>query len=379
MSNRQATDKIAMTVSVHHGATSFSSGAPVLARHADCVRTIVGGRCPPYPPGSIPAPGSASMTPEPPPMIPLYAVVLAAVPAMGSVFGVALGAPAWTALVPTGIGLLLALVLTGVHLRAQHRRWVEMVEERGPAEKALPAQPATPPATDGPDTGERLRALGPLARGIAHEIRNPLSTIIGLSQLCAEMLPPDSPVLRYLTLIEREGKRTHEILESLLELSPRGRVPTEPIDPRLIVEQTVALCKPALERAGVRVHTVGCASEIPPVQAHGVLLRQALMNLLFNAQHSMAPGGEIRLRLAMEDGAVLFEVADQGAGIPAETLPHLFEPGFTTRGEAGGTGLGLSLSREIVERFGGTITVTSAPGQGSVFTIRLPAAPPSLV
>jgi signal transduction histidine kinase len=237
---------------------------------------------------------------------------------------------------------------------------------------------------------ERVYALGVVAAGIGHELRNPVGWIQNnlkvVRQSLAEMAeqlgrPPIDPQNMAARLREvdegladaAEGAaRVLEIAEGI-ELGNRSREKDEAVDPAEVVAVTVRMMQGELRRrTQLRIDTQPC----PPVRASRTKLGQVVLNLLVNALQALPerPRSEntISVRLCPEGKGVRLEVADNGSGIPAEVQARIFDPFFTTRTE-GGTGLGLAISRKIVEEMGGRISVESQVGFGARFAVTLPA------
>ncbi|ROR32325.1 cache domain-containing protein [Inmirania thermothiophila] len=225
---------------------------------------------------------------------------------------------------------------------------------------------------------EKLAALGELTAGIAHEINNPVAVILGnLEVALAELGEASAPVRTELDLIGEQARRIQGIVGNLLRYARPSGVVGEPetLDLNEVVRETLPLVRHAGPRAGIEMRQRLAAAR--PVACNRQELQQVLVNLLVNALRSM-PGGGV-LEVATEDwarpgegaGAVV-HVRDSGEGIAPEHLGRIFDPFFTTRRD--GTGLGLSISYGIVRHYGGRITVASAPGQGSTFSVWLPAA-----
>lgn len=225
---------------------------------------------------------------------------------------------------------------------------------------------------------ERLAAVGELVAGIAHEINNPIGIILSrldAIELEAETRPLPAGLARDLDVIRAHGKRITRTVESLLAFcrkTPRRLTVTFDLNSVLsdALEFITALC-------GRRRVTVRADIPAEPMLLRGdpAALQQVFINLFINAADAMGPGGEIRLDLARPDGAtprVEVRVADSGPGIAPENLTRIFDPFFTTKQSTGGTGLGLSVSRRIVEEFGGEISAASEPGRGAVFSVHLP-------
>lgn len=220
---------------------------------------------------------------------------------------------------------------------------------------------------------ERLAALGQLAAGAAHEIRNPLTAVRGFLQLVASQVRSE-PQAHYLQIVRQEMERIERITADLLLLSRSWKVRLTPCDVGGVLDAVAELVRPrALERAiAVEVAT---APDLPRVAADRERLEQVFLNLAGNAIEAVRGPGRVELSARLDPaGFVEVAVADDGPGIPAAALPRLFEPFFTTK--AGGTGLGLAVSEAIVRSFGGHISVSSPEGAGAVFRVRLPAAVP---
>ncbi len=237
---------------------------------------------------------------------------------------------------------------------------------------------------------ERLSALGEMAAGVAHEIKNPLNAIMGFSKrLSAKIEEPN--LKKYADIIAEEVRRMDATINDVLEYSRPDRVTKEPADIHKILEETVTFLDEKLEKAGVKVEREW-DMEVPLVPLDLVKVRQVVLNLVLNAIQAMEKGGRITLRtrvtegVAPESGAqnealifqklflkqkmVLVSIADTGCGIPKENMAKLFHPFFTTK--ITGTGLGLSICHKIIASHGGTLDVQSVVGQGSTFMIYLP-------
>lgn len=228
---------------------------------------------------------------------------------------------------------------------------------------------------------DRLAALGALAAGLAHEIKNPLTSIMTFSRHVARRFDDERFRQRFQSVVPRELERINAIVDGLLRLARPARLVLAPVHLPPLIEQALELYAPQIEarRIGVRREwPVG----IPPIPGDAEHLYQAILNLIANALDAMEEGGgtlTVRLRWPQEsDGfggashdRLLVEVMDTGAGIKPEETPEVFNPFFTTK--SGGTGLGLAIAHKIVEDHGGTVTFRSSPGHGTVFTVALPA------
>jgi signal transduction histidine kinase len=215
---------------------------------------------------------------------------------------------------------------------------------------------------------ERLAAIGRIAAQITHEIRNPLSSI----SLNAEELGERAPAARELCdAIVREVDRLTGITEEYLRFARLPRPQLQRADLNETIRDLLDFVRPELEAAGVEV-TVSLSPGLPRVLADVAQLRQLLLNLLRNAREAMPSGGELRVASRSTEGWVDIEVKDGGPGIPPERMSRIFDPFFTTK--ARGTGLGLAMAQEIAQEHGGQLSCDSAVGQGTTFTLRLPAS-----
>lgn len=225
---------------------------------------------------------------------------------------------------------------------------------------------------------ERLTALGTLSAGVAHEVNTPLAGVAGFARLLLDETPGDDPRRPLVEKIERQAFRASRLVGSLLDLA-RGRPrEIEPLDPADVAREAVR----ALEDEGAaRGAAVRLALEkAPAVAGHRDALVQVLVNLVKNGiEAATAPGDarpaepEVVLTVAGGAGEVRFDVADNGPGLSPEDAARVFEPFFSTKTAQGGTGLGLSMARDIIRAHGGTLTVTSG-APGARFTVTLPAA-----
>ena len=216
----------------------------------------------------------------------------------------------------------------------------------------------------------KLAAVGELAAAVAHEVNNPLQTILNLTYLISSD-PAAAPLQEDLKLVEEEVLRARSIVQGLLEFARRGEVRRGMEDLNAIIQAVVNLAQVRVRDGRVQVEC-RLHPELPRVWADGEQLRQVFMNLISNAFDAMPQGGTLTIATRAEDGHVVVEFSDTGCGIPQEIQARIFEPFFTTKGPGQGTGLGLAVSHSIVERHGGTISVRSAVGRGTTFTVVLP-------
>jgi len=217
---------------------------------------------------------------------------------------------------------------------------------------------------------ERLTALGNLAAGVAHEIRNPLSSIKGLATYIARKVQPDGPVEEAANTMILEVNRLNRVVSELLEFARPSVVKVAETDIDAVVTRALRLSDADLKAGGVRVDYTP-NPELPTVLANGERLTQALLNLFLNAVQAMEPDGELRVRVEIRSASEFaIVVSDTGKGIPPEALVSIFTPYFTTK--PSGTGLGLAIVHQIIEGHGGKISVTSEPEKGTTFTLLIP-------
>lgn len=219
---------------------------------------------------------------------------------------------------------------------------------------------------------EKLSSLGRMAAGIAHEINNPLTSIMLNSHLMKEKLPKNSRLHEPLDLIIEETARSSAIVKGMLEFSRQTVSHLRPTDINRALEKTLRLLDSQLMMQKVSVST-DLSEELPQVPADEGKLRQVFTNIILNAGDAMPQGGrlEIATKWDGERRKVRISFADQGSGIPREVLPKIFDPFFSTKGIKG-TGLGLAISYGIIKQHGGEIEVQSREGRGTVFTVVLP-------
>jgi two-component system NtrC family sensor kinase len=221
----------------------------------------------------------------------------------------------------------------------------------------------------------KLAAIGELAANIAHEINNPLTSVLGFASYLAEQVPPGQPWREELDLIQEEAGRARDIVRDLLHFSRQREFIPQVTDLNTVLEQTLGMVRRqgALESITLREEY---ASGLAPVEIDVPRIKQVFLNLINNAVYVMKErGGSLTIRSSANGDTVQVEVIDTGTGIAPEHIHRIFEPFFTTKPEVSGTGLGLSVSLGIVESHGGSIEVQSELGKGSTFTIKLPAKP----
>ena len=216
---------------------------------------------------------------------------------------------------------------------------------------------------------EHLATLGELAAGLAHEIRNPLAGIAGVIDIIGRDLPQTSPGRQVLQEVQQEILRIKNILSDLLDYARPRQPAFHAADLNATAERAVSLARQQVLSRPIQIELV-TGSDLASVEHDPAQIQQVLLNLLLNGIQALDGKGQVRVELVAEGEFALLRVRDTGKGIAPEKLANIFRPFYTTKG--GGTGLGLSLSRRIVESHAGKIDVASTPGQGTEFTVRLP-------
>jgi two-component system sensor histidine kinase HydH len=217
---------------------------------------------------------------------------------------------------------------------------------------------------------EKLAALGQLAAGIAHEIRNPLTSINILIHSLRERLPSENSQQEDLKVIEEEIHRMNEIVDQFLRFAKPASPLLEKTDVLSIFEETLQLLRPQIEKQRIVVEKEFQA--LPMIQMDPEQMKQAMLNLLLNAIQAMPEGGQLTLKgQNSKDGQwIHLSIEDSGMGISPEDIDKLFDPFFSTK--EGGIGLGLSITHRIIDQHHGKIEVENAPEKGTIFTVWLP-------
>lgn len=259
---------------------------------------------------------------------------------------------------------------------------------RAPAgQGAAPEPPGREPAKRAPrprSAAEQVAFLSRLAGGLAHEIKNPLSTMAinltlleeewtrsggGRAPREVELTPREQRSLRRVKTLQREVQRLEHIVQEFLTYAKGGEINRSPKDLAALLRNLLEFVEPQDERMGIR-HHVDIEIGLPLVLVDGGAIQQALLNLLVNAREAMPGGGELLVRLRREGNWVACSVTDTGIGMRPDQVERCFDEYWSDK--KGGTGLGLSTSRRIIEEHGGSIDVVSEPGRGTSFTLYLP-------
>lgn len=216
---------------------------------------------------------------------------------------------------------------------------------------------------------EHLATLGEMATGLAHEIRNPLAGIAGVIEIIGRDLPASSPARTVVKDVRQEIARINHIVSDLLQTARPHPPKVRKSDLNTTVEHAVMLGRQQALAKSIDI-TLHKDPSLAEVEHDSDQIHQVLLNLLLNALQAIDANGKITVTVKPLGATAVVEVADNGRGIPADHLPNIFRPFYTTKGD--GTGLGLSLARRIVEDHQGRIDVTSAVGQGTTFAVILP-------
>ncbi|OGC01718.1 MAG: hypothetical protein A3G35_12000 [candidate division NC10 bacterium RIFCSPLOWO2_12_FULL_66_18] len=231
---------------------------------------------------------------------------------------------------------------------------------------------------------EKLAVVGQLAAGIAHQIGTPLNVISGSAEYLMMEWGPDRPRPRELEIIVAQTDRITKLIQQLLNFARPTRMAVQAVKLNDLLREILGLTEHQIAKERITV-TTDLQADLPAIAGDENQLEQAFLNIVINAWHAMPAGGALTLRTRTVSAgdfprragrpappAVEVIIADTGIGIPAEHLPRIFDPFFSTKGVGRGTGLGLAITRRIVEDHRGTIEVASEVGRGTTFTIRLP-------
>ncbi len=222
---------------------------------------------------------------------------------------------------------------------------------------------------------ERLAMVGKLAAKIAHELNNPLDGILRFVNLALRVKKEDDPAQRYLEHARKGLMRMVKIVRELLEFSRSTMTAFEHTSVNAMLEESLRSVEGQATANGVRVETE-LAENLPTIRSGDLV--QVFCNLAKNAIGAMPDGGLLRVTSASEGDDVVVRFADTGPGIPVEIRDKVFEPFFTTKRPGEGTGLGLAISRDIVEKYGGSITISDGAECGTVLIVRIPAKGPAV-
>jgi signal transduction histidine kinase len=216
----------------------------------------------------------------------------------------------------------------------------------------------------------RATAVGELASGVAHEVNNPLTGVLGFAELLLDDLGPDDPRRADVETIRTEAMRARAIVRALRDFANPAEPSMVSLDLADVVRRTVDLVRYPLVRRGVEI--VETYDELPSVEGDAQAIQQALLNVLTNASQAIPDKGRLAIEVTSRDREAVITITDDGIGMDDETLDQAFEPFFSARRSGTGAGLGLSVSRGLIESHGGTIQLTSLPAVGTTVELRLP-------
>jgi len=220
---------------------------------------------------------------------------------------------------------------------------------------------------------EKLASIGRLAAGIAHEINNPLTSVLTFSSLMLEQTPADDPRSSRLKMIVRETTRARNIVRHVLNFAREAPLKLVMMDVNRPVGEIIDSLAAQGAFEGIDL-TTDLQADLPEVSIDPVQIGQVVMNMLLNAVHAIDVPGKIHVVTRLAGGFVEMVFADTGKGIAGENLKKIFDPFFTTKDQTKGTGLGLAVSYGIIKKHGGDIEVVSVVGEGTTFTVRLPVS-----
>lgn len=235
------------------------------------------------------------------------------------------------------------------------------------------------------EISRRLSASGRLTRGVAHEVKNPINAIVLHLQLLQNKLHQDDPdTRRHMDIIGNEIHRLDRVVQILVDFTRPRDLRLEDVDLRKLLDDVSVLAAPDAARQGVKIvldlpgHEVN--EDVPEeddalmVRVDSDLMKQAILNLVLNGAQSMTAGGVLTLKARRDDDMILAEIIDQGCGIPPEAQEKIFELYFTTKGDKGGSGIGLAQTYQIMQWHYGSVDFETVVGAGTTFRLRMPAA-----
>jgi two-component system, NtrC family, sensor kinase len=228
---------------------------------------------------------------------------------------------------------------------------------------------------------EKFALLGKIAGGVAHEINNPIMSVLGFTGMAGKRLQEGDPspekineCTNYLNIVQAEAERCIGIVENISRFYRHKRSEMAPVRIQEVIEAAISVARLHMNQGHIEIVTQ-LSPDLPPILANQGLLQQVFVNILLNARDAMEQGGILSVVTGFENPPwVTVRISDTGTGIKPEDIQKIFTPLFTTKGEGKGTGLGLSISQDIIKRHNGTIEVDSVPGKGTTFIIRLPSA-----
>ncbi|MHB8155856.1 MAG: ATP-binding protein [Desulfocucumaceae bacterium] len=216
---------------------------------------------------------------------------------------------------------------------------------------------------------ERLASLGRLVTGVAHELRNPIGVVKATVQVLESEYPQIPGLKEFTTVIKEQSDRQNRVIQELLDFGRPSKEVVQPVNINSLMEKVLTFTLPMLGQSNIHLD-VYFNQSLPKIMADASRIKQVFVNLILNAIQAMPTGGNLEIKTSMEDDFICTEFKDYGLGINHNDLPKIFDPFYTTK--ESGTGLGLSISHQIVKSHNGTIHVSSTPGEGTVFKVKLP-------
>jgi PAS domain S-box-containing protein len=223
--------------------------------------------------------------------------------------------------------------------------------------------------------GERLAAMGAMIGGVAHELNNPLTAILGVSELLQD-IETNETARKQVALLQQQARRAAEIVQNLTYFSRPPAPGKSRINLTEVVERTLNLHAYSLRKNNITIDFLKDAA-VPYALGDPHQLMQVFLNLILNAEQAIREvheKGTLRIRMGHADNSVWVSFHDDGPGIPKENLPSIFDPFYTTKRPGRGTGLGLSICKSVMKEHNGSVEATNAPDAGAVFTVTLPMA-----
>lgn len=217
---------------------------------------------------------------------------------------------------------------------------------------------------------ERLSLLGEMSAMMAHEIRNPLGSIKGAAEILSDKFEGGEEGYRYAEILTREVDRLNDVVDNFIRVGSIRKEPPVPVDVNELLDDLLFFFGRVATRKGIEID-VRHEPELPRIHGSPNQLRQVFMNVILNAFYAMGGGGRLTITTVGSGNGIEITFRDTGVGIPEETMARLFEPFFTTRDS--GTGLGLTITRRIIEAHGGKIEIDSEVGKGTSVRLTLPA------
>jgi signal transduction histidine kinase len=218
---------------------------------------------------------------------------------------------------------------------------------------------------------EKLASIGILAAGIAHEINNPLTSVLTFSNLMLEQMPEDDPRREKVKIMARETERARIIVRQLLSFAKETKLTKKKTNINCPINEIIETLSAQGLFNDIEL-SLNFSERLPEISADPIKLEQVVLNILLNAIHSITPPGRIGITTQVAGDFVEIIISDTGCGIPEEYIGKIFDPFYTTKDSTKGTGLGLAVSYGIIKKHGGSIEVTSTVGKGSTFSVRLP-------